>query len=126
MRIYVETEPILHYVEANVPLSGAVAQRIHQPGARTVVSDLTKMECSVIALRRGGSLRLDFDIFLAACDVLPLTAAIFDRAAAIQVALNCTPLTAIHLAAAVVHGCDEFLTRHRKLKRFAGISVHVI
>jgi predicted nucleic acid-binding protein len=127
MRIYVDAELIGHVVQANVPILGRVTSRIFKAGVITVVSELTRMECLVTALQSGDPvLRQEFDIFLAPAEILNLTAPVFDRAAEIRATHGFTVVDAINLAAAAHYGCDEFLTRKRRLGRYAGVRVQVV
>lgn len=127
MRIYVDTEVIEHVVQANVPISGRATVRIYKAGVTTVVSDLTRMECTAIALQSGNTqLQKDFELFFAPSEVLTLTSAVYDRAAEIRGTHGFTVIDSLHLATAAEYGCDEFLTRKRRLKRYTGVPIYVI
>jgi uncharacterized protein len=127
MRIYLDSELVDHVVQANVPISGRITPRIFRAGVTTVVSDLTRIECMVVALRSGVTqLRRDFETFFAPSEVLTLTTPVLDRAAEIRATHGFTVVDAIHLAAATLHGSDEFLTRRRRLKRYTGVRVEVV
>ncbi len=96
---------------------------------RIAVSDLVRLECRVMPLRLGDSLKLAlFDSFFAQPDVsiLPLTTAVFDRATRIRAQHGFKTIDAINLAAAVEHGCDRFLTNDVRLSRFPDITVEVL
>jgi predicted nucleic acid-binding protein len=98
-------------------------------GDTFAVSDLVRMECRVMPLRLGNLAKLaTFDNFFADPDVhhIPLTPAIFDRAAKIRALYNFKTPDAIHLAAAVESGCDRFLTHDARLGRFTGINVEIL
>jgi predicted nucleic acid-binding protein len=49
-----------------------------------------------------------------------------DRAARIRAQYGFKPLDALHLAAAVEHGCTRFLGNDAKLKRFPDIVVELL
>src|SRR5688572_3625720 len=71
---------------------------------RFAVSDLTRLECRMMPIRQGDSVRLgEFDRFFAHRDVtiVPLPTAVFDRATDIRARHGFKPLDSIHLAAAV-------------------------
>ena len=115
------------------PLSGPkAAARIAALRAASeglVVSDLTRMECLVGPLKSGDlAAAADFAAFFESADVqvLPMTAAVFDRAAAIRAGHGFKPLDALHLAAAVMHGCTLFLTNDTRLSSFPDIPVEVL
>ena len=58
--------------------------------------------------------------------MLPVTAAVWERAAQVGAAFNLKPLDAVHLAAAIEHGCGLFLTNDAKLARCTAIKVEVL
>ena len=72
----------------------------------------------------------DYQRFFASPTVqaLPLTVAVCEKAAEIRVAsaFQLELPDALHLAAAVVHGCGLFLTNDVKLSRCAAIAVEVL
>lgn len=105
-----------------MPWAGRIAQALEaQSSARLVVTDLVRMECRVGPLKtqEPGLLRR-FDEFFAAVGSLPLTTAVFDRAAELRAHHNIRTPDAIHLAAALIHGCDEFWTNDDRLSAAAG------
>ena len=58
--------------------------------------------------------------------VLPLSAAVCDRAAALRAKYRFKTPNAMHLAAAIEHGCDRFLTNDVKLTSCTEITVEVL
>lgn len=127
MRLYIDTPLILDYIEGNPPYSGAVNARLVRGGVDTLFTPLSRMECLAVALDPGTRVtRHDVDVFFAPGVLLPLTDDVYERAAEIRAAHKLAVVDAIHLAAASVHGCDEFLTRKRRLKRYAGVRVQVV
>ena len=58
--------------------------------------------------------------------VWPLTAAVCERAARVRATHGFRPLDALHLAAAVEHGCGLFLINDAQLVRFPDIPVEVL
>lgn len=127
MKFYVDTPLVLAFVQGNPPYSGRVSSHVLRAGITTVASELTRMEGHYLARRtKNPVLQDDVDIFLAPSDILDLTRPVFELAAEIQVALVCKAGSAIHLAAATVHGCDEFVTSHRRLARWKGVRVRVL
>ena len=98
-------------------------------GDSFAVSDLVRMECRVGPLRSGDLAMLaTFERYFANPDVrvVPLTAAVFDRAAEIRARYGFKAPDSIHLAAAVESGCDRFLTHDIRLSRFTGIAVEIL
>ena len=98
-------------------------------GHQFAVSDLTRLECQVGPLLSGNSVLLGkFTTFFQSPDVqvLPLTAAVCDRAAVLRAKYRFKTPDAIHLAAAIEHGCDRFLTNDVKLQRCSEIIVELL
>ena len=127
MRIYVDTPLVMHFIDGNVPYSGAVSARIFQAGADTVFSELSRMECRALALLRGRpKLLVDVDVFFAPGFLIPLCKDVFNMAAEIRGKYRFVVTDSIHLAAATFHGCDEFLTMKKSLKQYPGVRVHVV
>jgi uncharacterized protein len=98
-------------------------------GDTLMASDLTRMECLVGPLKSGDTVgEGDFRAFLAAAgmQVVAVTAAVCDRAAILRAANNFKPMDSLHLAAAVVHGANVFLTSDARLNSFTGLTVEVL
>lgn len=128
MLLYLDTPPVVYSVENSVPFGPAVNARLALPGVVKVVSLLTRMECRVKPLRDGKlTILQDFEDFFSQSVMLPLSAAVLDKAAEIRAQYPSikTP-DAIHLAAAVLYGCDAFLTKDHRLSSFTGISIEVL
>ena len=129
MRIYLDTAPVIYTVE-QVPLyAAAVDARLSVSGIVQVTSDLTRMECRVKPLRDGNSdLLKDFDDYFegAVTEVVALSREVIDRATKIRAQHGFKTPDAIHLAAAVVSGCDVFLTNDHRLDRFTDIAIEVV
>ena len=58
--------------------------------------------------------------------VVPITAAVCERAAFIRATSNFKPMDALQMAAAVVHGANVFLTNDTRLNSFSGLTVEVL
>lgn len=94
-------------------------------GEQIVVTDIVRMECLVGPYGKAES---DFQSFLSSPDVqiMPITAAVCERAARIRAAHGFKPLDSLHLAAAVVHDSTLFLTNDGRLSSFADITIEVL
>jgi len=129
MRVYLDTAPVIYLVE-NVPvLSQVVANRVTQEGVFIVTSDLTRLECRVKPIRTGNSGLLDdYDEFFenAVGEVVAVSSAVIDKATLVRATYNVKVPDAIHLATAVLSGCDEFLTNDGHLAKFPNIRVSVL
>jgi predicted nucleic acid-binding protein len=58
--------------------------------------------------------------------MLPVSVAVWERAARIQADHHFSAGDALHLAAAVEHGCTRFLTNDAPLQRFPDIAVEIL
>jgi uncharacterized protein len=122
MIVYLDTNIVIYTVEQS-PVFGPKA-RIRLATARAkgdilVISDLTRMECLVGPLKSGDSaVEADFKAFFRVTTVVAITATVCERAARIRATHNFKPMDALHLAAAVDHGANIFLTADGRLKSF--------
>jgi uncharacterized protein len=130
--IFLDTNVVIYFVENTVGFGPRAAQHVthlRSGGHTFAVSDLVRMECRVQPIRQG-NLRLlaDFDAFFASAEVqvFPLTSAVCDRATLLRAHHNFRTADAIQLAAAIVHGCDRFLTADARLSRCPDIPVDLL
>jgi len=132
MIVFLDTNIVVYAVEG-VPTFG-IRSQVRLASARAagdsfMVSDLTRMECLVGPLRSGDAvLEAQFRAFFALPEVqvVPISAAVCDRAAVIRAATRFKPLDALQLAAAVEHGANVFLTNDTRLHTFTGLTVEVL
>src|SRR3954452_18981414 len=117
MLVYLDTNIVIYDVKGQPPFQTRAVTHIaalQAQGCRFAISAMTRLECLVHPLGAGdGELLLDFERFFLAPNVttLPLTAAVYERAARIRGSLTypnrkryAVP-DALHLAAAVEAGC---------------------
>ena len=129
MRIYLDTAPIIYTIEHVPPYADAVDARLSVPGIMLVASDLTRMECRVKPLRDGNfELLKDFDDYFegVVTKVVALSREVIDCATEIRAQYGFKTPDAIHLAVAMVSGCDAFLTNDHQLDRFTDIAIEVV
>ena len=132
MPVFVDSNIVIYLIEQPADWGSRATSRIRAllgAGDHIVVSDLVRMECRVGPLSFGDAVTLAaFDDFFASTGVrvVGVTGAVCDRAAAIRAAQRLRPLDALHLAAAIEHGCDRFLTHDHRLDSFPGIPVDVL
>jgi uncharacterized protein len=132
MLYYIDTVILIYFIERTDLFQVRAARqlaRMRAAGDDLAISDLVRMECRVGPLQLGDAAGLaDFDIFFANPDIqiVPLTPAVFDRAAEIRAHHGFKTPDSIHLAAAVESGCDRFLTHDARLSRFTGITVEIM
>jgi len=129
MRLYLDAAPVIYTVQKIVPLASLVDAWLSTPGVIRIASDLTRLECRVKPLRMGDTMLLaDFDQFFAndLAEVIALTRTVMDKATEIRAVHGFHTADAIHLAAAVIAGCDVFLTNDHRLDRFTELTVEVV
>ncbi len=132
MPIFLDSNIAIYLIEQPADWSERASARVEpilETGDAMIVSDLVRMECRVRPLADNDLQGLaDFDDFFASgkVQVVPITAAVCDRAAAIRATHRFRPMDALHLAAAVEHGCHRFLTNDDRLRRFPGITIEVL
>ena len=103
--------------------------RLRAANDRLVVGDLTRAECLVGPFLSGDAIvEASYRAFFADPDiqVVPMTAAICERAARIRAAHKFELVDSLHLATAAEHGCGLFLTSDAKLKTCGDIPVEVL
>jgi len=129
VRLYLDTAPVIYAIE-RVPLyAAAIDKRLSDAGIVLVASDLTRMECRVMPLRNGNAdLLKDYDDYFreAVDEIVILSREVIDCATDIRAKYRFKTPDAIHLAAAVMSGCDAFLTNDRRLDRFKDIAIEII
>lgn len=129
MRLYLDTAPVIYTIE-RVPFYAAVVDaQLSIPGIVRVASDLTRMECRVKPLRDGNAdLLKDYDDFFdeIVVEIVALSREVIDCATEIRARYGFKTPDSIHLAAAVVSGCDVFLTNDYQLERFSDIAIEIV
>jgi len=127
--IYCDSVILIYYLDQAGPWQATAAARLaaaRVAGDSLVISDLTRLECRVGPVRTGDAqLLAKFDGFFALPDVqkAALTVAVFDRATQIRATTAVRTADAIHLAAAIEHGCGLFLTNDARLKTLPALPV---
>jgi uncharacterized protein len=130
MLIYLDTVIVIYAIEGIPALRTRALTRLQaamNAGDDLVTSDLTRAECLVKPIRTGDNLlQADYLAFLNQTLVVDHTADVFNRMAAIRAATNYKIPDALHLATAVHHQCDSFLTNDNRLAGFAQIPVELL
>ncbi len=132
MRIYGDSVILIYYFEGTPPFKARATSRLTAlwaGGDVLVNSDLVRLECRMLPIRLGDSVRLaDYDNLFVQPNVtlVPMTSAVFDRATEIRAIHNFKVGDSLHLAAAVEGGCDHFLTNDARLSAFTGIPVELL
>lgn len=125
-RVYLDTCIIIYLHEGPPALRRSLSERILPAGGPAPVihvSDLTRMECRVGPLKAGDdALLIEYERFFGLPEVewVPLLRATFDRATELRARHGLKTPDALHLAAALSAGCDEFWTNDKQLAAAAG------
>jgi predicted nucleic acid-binding protein len=123
---------VIYLVEHNPvwePKATARITALLAAGESLGTSDATRLECLVQPLRSGDAGVLsDYATFFASplIEMLPVTVAIWERAARLRATYNFKPLDSIHLATAIIHGCSRFLTNDTQLSICTDIVVEFL
>lgn len=130
MRLYLDSAPIIYFVEATPLFAEAVERKMGEAGVEVVSCELACLECLVKPLRdEDAALGEDFEDFFAnsLAELAAVSLVILRSGARLRAAhaFLRTP-DAIHLAAAIEMGCDRFLTNDQRLGRFTGIDVEIL
>ena len=116
--LYLDSCIIIYYVEQHPDFFARVDERINQDGTTITVSDLGRLESLVHPLRAGDLHRLaNFQRFFAATDLRNIACSrrVFDLATELRARHRLKTPDALHLAAAIEAGCDEFWTNDHRL-----------
>lgn len=132
MLVYLDSNIVIYLVE-QPPIWGAKVlvelAAFRASGHEFATSDASRLECLVVPYRaKDERLLTDYGAFFRdpALQVVPLSAAVCERAALIRAEQNLKPPDTLHLAAAVEAGCGIFLTGDSQLLRFTGLKVEVL
>jgi len=131
-RAYLDACVAIYYVERHPTLYLRVQAALFRPGGEDVCpvfSDLTRMECRVLPLRRQDQpLLTRYDSFFNLPDSghVAMDAAVFDLATELRARHVLKTPDALHLAAAILSGCDEFWTNDNRLNKAAQGRIAVV
>lgn len=122
MKIYLDTCIVIYLVEGPTTEQAAIFQVMTAAaGADFCISDLVRLECRVGPLRRGqASLLARYEQAFAALQIVPCLPSAFDRAADLRAHHGMKTPDALHVATAIVHGCDELWTNDHRLASVRG------
>jgi predicted nucleic acid-binding protein len=134
MMACLDADCVIYLVEAHPVWGPKVVARLaalRAAGAVVAVSDLVRTECLAGPLAYGDAVTLaNFQTYFASghVQVLPLTAAVCERAAYLRAASNFRLKVpdCLHLAAAIERGCGLFLTHDAQLTQCTDIPVEVL
>lgn len=119
-RIYWDSCAVIYRVENVAPWAQTIERwlGVLAPDVGVCVTDLTRMECRLAPVRMGnGELLQRCDDFFARPElvVAELTRGVFDLATHLRAKHRLHAPDALHLAAAIESGCDQFWTNDARL-----------
>ena len=130
--IFLDTNIVIYLIE-NPPIFGIGASgrisALRAAGHTFAVSDLVRLECRVMPIRRSNASLLNhYDAFFASpqVQVLALTGSVCDRATILRASYNFKTPDALQLGAAIVYGSDSFLTNDARLGACRDIPIEVL
>ena len=132
MLIYCDSAIIIYYLDNTGRFHVRATARLTAlaaAGDEVAVTDLTRLEYRVGPLKRGDPVALaEYDRFVArpGVRILPLPTTVYDRAAELRARYGYKTPDALHLAAAIVHGCDRFLTNDTRLSACTALPIDVL
>ena len=134
MMICLDANCVIYLVEKNPIWEPKLLTRLAAAtvaGDTLAATDLARSECLIGPLRkRDVALLADYQRFFlsATVQMLPLTAAVCERAAEVRITsrMKFKLPDALHLATAIEHGCGLFLTNDAQLARCKEIQVEVL
>lgn len=130
-RVYLDANVVIFYVERNALFFPQLKARLLDPAKRVdvVFSDLVRMETRLHPMRMGAhDLLAQYDHFFQALQVqpVPMSGSVFDLATQLRAEHRLKTPDALHLAAAIHAGCDEFWTHDRHLAAAAQNRLQVV
>jgi len=132
MIVCLDANIVIYLVEQNPFWEPRVSARIaafRAAGDEIAVCDAARLECLVGPYQTGNAADIaSYAAFFAGPSVrmLPVTVAVWERAAQIRADYNFSALDSLHLAGAAEHGCTRFLSNDAQLKRFPDVLVEIL
>ncbi len=132
-KIFLDTAPVVYYVEGTsgfAPVARQVFTLLGEGSFQAVVSPITLAECLVMPIRLGQvQPQQDFiDLLTNTNGILfvPIEACVSQKAAEVRVRYGLKLPDALQVAAALVSGCDGFLTNDAALQRVTELRILVL
>lgn len=122
MRTYLDACTVIYFIERHPIHFERIAALIDDLRTHAVVSELCRLECLIKPLRENNRELLQrYEIFFRANNLLaiPFGRAVFQLAAELRAAHSLKTPDALHLAAAISSGCDQFCTNDQRLEKAA-------
>lgn len=132
-QLYIETAPLIYYVEVNPAYAAkmdAIVATIETTPIDAVSSVITLVEVLSHPMKLGDHRLVQEyrDILVNSSEfrLVPVTAQIAESAAEMRARYNLRTPDALHVASAVLTGCDAFLTNDTSFERITEIRILVL
>lgn len=130
-KIYWDSCILIYRIQQIPPWAEIIARKFtpEMDNSRLHSTHLARLECRVLPLREGNlELLALFDKFFAQPEVVtvPLDARVFNLATELRALDHLKTPDALHLAAAISSGCDEFWSNDDRLAKVAGSRIEVV
>jgi len=132
-RLYIETAPLIYYVETKptyIARMDAIIDTVENQTIRAYSSVITLAEVLIQPLRTGDeTLEQEYrDILVnsGGYQLVPTTIPVAESAADLRARYNLRTPDALHVASALRAGCDAFLTNDTGIKRVTELTVLVL
>jgi predicted nucleic acid-binding protein len=132
-KVYLDTCIAIYVLERHHVHGRALQQRLIDPSGapavQIVTSELVRLECRLKPMREGNHALLSrYDAFFAlpSHQWVPLDRTVFEAATRLRAGHRLKTPDALHLAAALTGGCDEFWTQDLHLSTAAGGQIAVL
>ena len=127
--IYLDACLLIYVVESD-PVFGEPMQALFakRGSSQLAVSSLTRMECLVKPMARADhALQQRYALALNELVQLPMPDQVFEQATRLRAQFGLRTPDALHLACALVHGCDELWTNDDRMVRAGqGLALNVL
>jgi predicted nucleic acid-binding protein len=132
-RLYIETAPLIYYVEEHpdyVAKMDAIIGIVHHAGLNAVSSVITLTEVLNQPMKTGNKkLEQEYrDILVnsGGYRLVPATIPVAEAAAGLRARYNLRTPDALHIASAMHAGCDAFLTNDTGIRRVTELPIMIL
>ncbi len=130
--IYLDSCIVIYLIEGTDPFRETCYQALAKRktgGGQLCFTGLTRLECRALPLRKGQQRILEeYDNFFSLPETsrLLINEQVFEIATELRAFQNLKTPDALHLAAAIHHGCTEFWTNDLRLKPAAADRLQIV
>jgi uncharacterized protein len=123
--VYVDSCMIIGLIEGDVTQRILLKKQLIKHSIYS--SELARLETRLLAIRNDNQDSLqNFGRFFAACEIIALNREVFEQATLLRAKTQLKTPDALHLAAAIHAGCQEFWTDDKQLKNTASRYLTVV